>query len=90
VVSEVQSTGSHLSPYGRTTSKAQGDALNTIVLHSLDKAIANIDPDSKRIYLALSSVKMGCHPGIPGIGTSRPGGQTARVWAFLRAVVSRV
>jgi hypothetical protein len=58
VVSEVQSTGSHLSPYRRASAGVQNDSLNRIVLHSLDKAIANIHPDSKRIYLSLPSARM--------------------------------
>jgi hypothetical protein len=29
-----------------------------LALHGLDKAIANIDPDSKRIYMALPAAQM--------------------------------
>jgi hypothetical protein len=57
-VSEVQSTGSHLSPYRRATARVQNDSLNRIVLHSLDEAIANIHPDSKRIYISLPSARI--------------------------------
>jgi hypothetical protein len=49
VVSEVQSTDSRLSPYRRRTIEVPNDILNRFALHGLDKAIANIDPDSKRI-----------------------------------------
>jgi hypothetical protein len=57
VVSEVQSTGSHLSPYTRRTIEVP-NILNRLALHGLDKAIANIDPDSKRIYMALPVAQM--------------------------------
>ena len=52
-VSEVQSIGSHLSPY-----KVPNNILNRLALHGLDMAIANIDPDSKRIYMAFSAAQM--------------------------------
>ena len=57
VVSEVQSTGSHLSPYRRRTIEVP-NILNRLALHGLDKAIANMDPDSKRIYMALPAAQM--------------------------------
>ena len=57
-VSEVQSTGSHLSPYRRRTIEVPNNILNRLALHGLDKAIANIDPDSKRIYMALPAAQM--------------------------------
>jgi hypothetical protein len=58
VVSEVQSTGSRLSPYRRRTIEVPNNILNRFALHGLDKAIANIDPDSKRIYMAFSAPQM--------------------------------
>ena len=57
-VHEVASTGSHLSPYRHRTSTVQNNALNRLALHSLDKAIATIDPLSTRIYLALPAALM--------------------------------
>ncbi len=57
-VSEVQSTGSHLSPYRRKTIEVPNNILNRLALHGLDKAIANIDPDSKRVYMAFSAAQM--------------------------------
>jgi hypothetical protein len=57
-VTEMQSTGSHLSPYRRSTSDVENDALNRIVLHSLDQAVAAIDRDSKRVYLSLPAAQM--------------------------------
>ena len=57
-VSEVQSTGSHLSPYRRRTVEVPNNILNRLALHGLDKAIANIDPDSKRVYMAFSAAQM--------------------------------
>ena len=55
---EVQSTGSHISPFRRQTASAQNDILNRLVLHSLDKALASIDPRSKRVSFALSGLQM--------------------------------
>jgi hypothetical protein len=57
-VSEVQKTGSHLSPYRRYTSEVPDNILNRIALHSLDAAIAKIDPDSQRIYMSLPPAQM--------------------------------
>lgn len=58
IVSEVLTTGSHLSPYRRHTSEVQNNILNRIALHSLDSAIVKIDPDSKRIYMSLPASQM--------------------------------
>jgi hypothetical protein len=58
VVYEVQSIGSHLSPYRRSTTEVPNNILNRLALHGLDKAIANIDPDSTRIYMAFSAAQM--------------------------------
>ena len=57
-VHEEQTTGTHLSPHRRRTSEALNDALNRIALHSLDKAIEKVDPDSKRLYLSFASGPM--------------------------------
>jgi hypothetical protein len=57
-VSEVPSIGSRLSPYRRRTVEVANNVLNRLALHGLDKAIANIDPDSKRIYMALPAAQM--------------------------------
>ena len=59
VVYEVQSIGSHLSPYRRSTTEVPNNILNRLALHGLDKAIANIDPDSTRIYMTFSAAQMG-------------------------------
>ena len=60
-VSEVQSTGTHLSTYRRQRRDVPDNLLNRVALHSLDSAIAKIDPESNRIYLSLSA------PGMDGI-----------------------
>lgn len=57
-VFEVQTTGTHLSPYRRSTTKIPNDILNRVALHSLDMAIAKIDPEGKRIYMALPAAQM--------------------------------
>lgn len=58
VVSDVMSTGSHLSNYRRRTSEVRNNILNRIALHGLDNAIAKIDPTSKRIYMSLAAAQM--------------------------------
>jgi hypothetical protein len=58
LATEVQSTGSHLSPYRHWTSKAENDTLNRVALNSLDKAIVSLHPDSKRIYLSLPAAQL--------------------------------
>jgi hypothetical protein len=57
-VHEVSSTGSHLSPYRHKASMVSNNLLNRLALHSLDKAIATIDPAGTRIYLALPPAQM--------------------------------
>ena len=57
-VHEVATTGSHLSPYRHKTSTVPNNALNRLALHSLDKAIATVDPSGTRIYLALPAAQM--------------------------------
>jgi hypothetical protein len=51
-------TGSHLPPYERSTADARNNILNRIVLESLDKEIANIDPGSTRIYMSLAAARL--------------------------------
>jgi len=58
VVSEGSRTGTHLSPYQRHTSEVPNDMLNRLALHSLDQAIARIDPESKRITMAAPAAAM--------------------------------
>jgi hypothetical protein len=57
-ISEVPRTGSHISPYRRTTSKVPDNILNRLALHSLDKAIGAIDPASTRIYMSLPAAEV--------------------------------
>jgi hypothetical protein len=58
VVSVVPTIGSHLSPYRRSTIEVPDNILNRFALHGLDRAIANIDPNSKRIYMTLHAAQM--------------------------------
>jgi hypothetical protein len=58
VVTEGFRTGTHLSPYKRRTSQVSDNALDRLALHSLDQAIAKIDPASKRVYLTLPAASM--------------------------------
>lgn len=57
IVYAVPRTG-YLEPYRRSTIQVTNNILNRVALQGLDKAIANIDPDSKRIYLALPAARM--------------------------------
>ena len=61
-VYEAQSTGTHLSPFRRSKSNVADNLLNRVVLHSLDLAMSNIDPQSQRIYMSLSSAQL---DGVP-------------------------
>jgi len=51
VVTEVSRTGTHLSPYQRHTEQFPHEMLNAVALHSMDQAVARVDPNSKRIYM---------------------------------------
>ena len=57
-VTETARVGTHLSPYRRTTEKVPDNILNRLALHSLDKAIAAIDPSSTRIYMSLPAAQV--------------------------------
>jgi hypothetical protein len=50
--------GTHIAPYRRTTEKVSDNLLNRLALHSLDKAIAAIDPSSTRIYMSLPAAQV--------------------------------
>ncbi len=52
-VYQVLHVGSHLSPYRRNAVDAPENVINRLVLQSLDEAVHEVDPDGKRIYLAL-------------------------------------
>lgn len=85
VISEVQTTGTHLPPYRRTTSKVPDNVLNRVALHGLDAAIEKIDPASKRIYLSLSAPSMG------GVAPQQRGNvAAAHVMAALEPLKERV
>jgi hypothetical protein len=58
VVTEVSRTGTHLSPYARRAYQAADDLLDRLALNSLDRAIANVDPQSQRIYMTLPAPKL--------------------------------
>lgn len=58
LVSEGPTTGTHLSPYRRTTTDVPRDLLNRMALHSLDDAVAAIDPKSQRIYMSMAAKDM--------------------------------
>jgi hypothetical protein len=53
-VRQRQQTGTHLPPYRRYTLPVPDESVDTAVLRGLDRAVAQEDPDSKRIYLRLN------------------------------------
>ncbi len=84
VVYEVPSTGTHLDPYRRSSLQATDNLLNRIMLRSLDKAVADIDPHSKRILMAIAT------PGLDDVAPSlREGAAFARAMAQLRNMPQR-
>ncbi|HET7404417.1 MAG TPA: hypothetical protein VFJ62_21630 [Usitatibacter sp.] len=50
---EVPSIGSHLPPYRRRTLEVQDDAINKLVLKSLDDALVATEPGATRTYLSV-------------------------------------
>jgi hypothetical protein len=52
VVHEEQSTGSHIPPYRSQSYLIGENVLNRITLNGLDRAVARMDPNGKRIYLS--------------------------------------
>ena len=56
VVHEVPSVGTHLAPYRRQAYELGDNMGNRLVLQGLDRAVAEIEPTSRRIYLST-------HPG---------------------------
>jgi hypothetical protein len=58
IMTELRNTGSHISPFRGESFKVKDNFLNLSVLRSLDKAMAEKDPDSKRIYMTLPSASM--------------------------------
>jgi len=52
-VRQVKGTGSNISPYRRYPAQIPDGAIDAAVLRGLDRAIAQEDPDSKRIFLRL-------------------------------------
>ena len=57
-VMEVPRTGTHLPPYRRSSTQVNNNILNRLVLYSLDRAVAKIDPGSQRVYLSLPAAQM--------------------------------
>jgi hypothetical protein len=58
LVTEVETVGSHLSPYRKLTVDVPGNLLNRFVLHSMDAAIARMEPASTRLYLTIATPPM--------------------------------
>jgi hypothetical protein len=58
IMTETKTTGSHMSPYRGESFKVKDNFLNLSVLRSLEKAMAETDPDSTRVYMTLPSANM--------------------------------
>jgi hypothetical protein len=52
-VRQVKGTGSNISPYRRYPAQIPDGAIDAAVLRGLDRAVAQEDPDSKRIFLRM-------------------------------------
>lgn len=84
MVTEVSSTGTHLSPIRRTNHTVDNDLLNRLALSGLDTAIARLDPDSRRIYMTLKPRGLEDVPG-----PRRESATLDRVLAALEAMPQR-
>jgi hypothetical protein len=63
-VRQVKSTGTNITPYRRYPIKVPDGSVDAAVLRGLDRAVAQEDPDSKRIFLRLEPGKL---TGIYGV-----------------------
>lgn len=55
IVRQKQQVGSHLEPYRRTVIEMPDNALNYAVLRGLDRALAEAEPTSQRIFITLKT-----------------------------------
>jgi hypothetical protein len=53
-IREEKSTGTNLSPFKRQQVQVPGNELNKLVLASLDQSVAKTDPQSERLFIAMS------------------------------------
>lgn len=83
-VRQYKGTGTNISPYRRFPMQVPDGSVDAAVLRGLDRAVAQEDPDSKRIFLRMQ-------PGaLTGIAASRRGDViSARVLADLEHAVDR-
>ena len=59
IVSQKQSVGSNvIDNFSRKTIKIQGNVLNSAILRGLDKALADSDPTSVRIFMSLEAAEL--------------------------------
>ena len=63
-VRQVKGTGTNITPYRRYPIKVPDGSIDAAVLRGLDRAVAQEDPDSKRIFLRLEPGKL---TGIYGV-----------------------
>src|SRR5258708_1552494 len=58
IVIQGQNVGSHLDAYKRSRRTAPDNLLNMLALQSLDKVVAQLEPDSRRVYLTLPAAQV--------------------------------
>jgi len=63
-VRQVKGTGTHISPYRRYPIKVPDGSVDAAVLRGLDRAVAQEDPDSTRVFLRVEPGKL---TGIHGV-----------------------
>jgi hypothetical protein len=70
VMHEEQQTGSRLPPYRTHYVEGAGEILNRLVLNGLDKAVARVEPESRRVFLSASaSIGKGIEPVVTHLAT---------------------
>ncbi|HUQ27663.1 MAG TPA: hypothetical protein VM051_03675 [Usitatibacter sp.] len=83
-VRQVKGVGSNISPYRRTPLQVADGSIDAAVLRGLDRAVAQDDPDSKRVFLRLAP---GALKGIAGY--QRGDVMTAQVLSDLEFAAER-
>lgn len=58
IVRHREQVGSNLEPFRRDVMKVPNDGLNAAILRGLDRALAEKEPESKRIYIRLAAAEL--------------------------------
>ena len=57
VLQSKQQTGSHIPAWDRRAYRISGNVLNRLALQGLDQAVARFEPESTRVYLAMTPAR---------------------------------